>query len=130
MVPAVLSTFATPAIGKAYLEGNRDVMLLEFPSAMTVSFLLGLLLAFLGNILLGVAVWQSRTLPRWAGALWIAGAVMFYLLGVVLGQATTGSSLPTQPAGALLMAASGGWMAWSQSRQGQPAATVHAAGTR
>jgi hypothetical protein len=55
---------------------------------------------------------------------------MFYLLGVVLGQATTGSSLPTQPAGALLMAASGGWMAWSQSRQGQPAATVHAAGTR
>lgn len=130
MVPAVLSTFATPAIGKAYLEGNRDVMLLEFPSAMTVSFLLGLLLAFLGNVLLGVAVWQSRTLPRWAGALWIAGAVLFYLLGVVLGQATTGSSLPTQPAGALLMAASGGWIAWSQSRQGQPAAAVHAAGTR
>ena len=52
-------------------------------------------------------------LPRWAGALWAAGAVVFYVLGVVLGQATTGSSLPTQTAGALLTAVAGGWIAWS-----------------
>jgi hypothetical protein len=30
LVPAVISTFATPAIGAAYLKGNGDVMQLEF----------------------------------------------------------------------------------------------------
>jgi hypothetical protein len=117
LVPAVISTFATPAIGKAYLGGNRDVMQLEFPGSMTGAFLLGLLLAFVGNVLLGTAAWRSRVLPRWAGVLWVAGAVVFYALGVVLGLATTGSSLPTQTAGALLMAVAGGWIAWSAPRQ-------------
>ena len=113
LVPAVISTFATPAIGKAYLGGHQDVMQLEFPASMTGAFLLGLLLAFVGTVLLGIAVWRSDVLPRWAGALWAAGAGVFYVLGVVLGQATTGSSLPTQTAGALLLAAAGGWIAWS-----------------
>jgi hypothetical protein len=121
LVPAAISTFATPAVGRAFLEGNEEVMRLEFPAAMTVTFLLGLLLAFLGNVLLGVTVWQSHVLPRWAGAVWVAGAVLFYVLGVVLGQATTGSSLPTQTAGALLAAVAGGWIAWTTTRQGQEA---------
>ena len=129
LVPAVISTFVTPAIGRAYLAGNHDVMQLEFPGSMTGAFLLGLLLAFLGNVLLGVAVWRSHVLPRWAGALWVAGAVVFYVLGVVLGQATTGSSLPTQTAGALLMAIGGGWIAWSGPREAMPAADLTAAGT-
>jgi Domain of unknown function (DUF4386) len=117
LVPAVISTFATPAVGEAYLEGNGDVMQLEFPASMTGAFLLGLLLAFVGSVVLGVAVWRSRLLPRWAGALWAAGAVVFYVLGVVLGMATTGSSLPTQSAGAVMMAAAAGWIAWRGSRQ-------------
>ena len=128
LVPAVISTFATPAIGKAYLAGNEEVMQLEFPGSMTGAFLLGLLLALLGNILLGAAVRRSHMLPRWAGALWAAGAVVFYLLGVVLGQATTGSSLPTQAAGALLMAAAGGWIAWSGSRHARALPDLTAAG--
>jgi hypothetical protein len=117
LVPAVISTFATPAIGGAYLKGNEDVMQLEFPGSMTGAFLLGLLLAFVGSVLLGVAVWRSGVLPRWAGALWAAGAILFYVLGVVLGLATTGSSLPTQSAGAVLLAAAGVWIAWCGSRQ-------------
>ncbi|MCP8998819.1 hypothetical protein NFC73_03565 [Pseudarthrobacter sp. RMG13] len=117
LVPAVISTFATPAIGKAYLGGNQDVMQLEFPASMTGAFMLGLLLAFVGTVLLGIAVWRSHVLPRWAGALWAAGAVVFYVLGVVLGQVTAGSSLPSQAAGAVLMAGAGGWIAWSGSRQ-------------
>lgn len=129
LVPAVISTFATPAIGRAYLAGNQDVMRLEFPGSMTVVFLLGLLLAFLGNVLLGVAVWRSRVLARWAGALWVAGAVVFYVLGVVLGQATTGSSFPIQTAGALLMAIAGVWAAWSGSREATPAPDLTVAGT-
>ncbi|MET1088142.1 MAG: DUF4386 family protein [Arthrobacter sp.] len=117
LVPAVISTFATPAIGEAYLQGHGDVMQLEFPASMTGAFLLGLLLAYAGSVILGVAIWRSRVLPRWAGAVWAAGATVFYVLGVVLGLATTGSSLPTQSAGAVLMAAAGAWVAWCGSRQ-------------
>lgn len=129
LVPAVISTFATPAIGKAYLGGNRDVMQLEFPGSMMGAFLLGLLLAFAGNVLLGTAAWRSRVLPRWAGALWVAGAVVFYALGVVTGLATIGSSLPTQTAGALLMGVAGAWIAWSGLRQAAPARDLTASGT-
>ncbi|MET4590187.1 hypothetical protein [Arthrobacter sp. 754] len=129
LVPAVISTFASPAIGKAYLAGNQDVMQLEFPGSMNGAFLLGLLLAFVGNVLLGIAVWRSRILPRWAGALWAAGTVLFFVLGVVLGQATTGASLPTQSAGALLMAVAGGWIAWSASRERAAAPDLAGAGS-
>jgi hypothetical protein len=130
LVPAAISTFATPAIGKAFLAGNEEVMKLEFPAAMTGTFLLGLLLAFLGNVLLGTAVWHSHVLPRWAGALWVAGAVLFYVLGVVLGQATTGSSLPTQTIGALLLALAGGWIAWTRTWPDLKTADRAPAGTR
>jgi hypothetical protein len=117
LVPAVISTFATPAIGKAYLAGNQAVMQLEFPDTLNWAFLLGLLLAVIGGLVLGLAVWRSHVLPRWAGALWVAGTVLFYVLGAVLGRATTGSSLPTQSAGALVLAVAGGWIAWSAARQ-------------
>ena len=115
LVPAVISTFAMPALGKAYLSGTTEVMQVQFPGAMTVATLLGLLLALLGNLLLGVAVWRSGVLPRGAGALWVVATLAFYVLGVVLGMATTGASLPTQSAGALLVAAAGAWIAWSAS---------------
>ena len=112
-----ISTFATPAIGRAYLEGTKDVMQVEFPSAMMLTFLAGILLALVGNVLLGVAIWRSKTLPRWAGIIWIVSAVMFYVLGVVLGQATTGASLVTQPIASLLVVVSGGWIAFSALRR-------------
>lgn len=113
-----LSAFATPAIGQAYLAGMEDIIVqVQFSSATTVTFLLAILLLFVGNVLLGVAVWRSGTLPKWAGAIWATSALVFYVLGVVLAQLTTGSSLPTQPVGALLMLTSGGWMAWSALRK-------------
>jgi hypothetical protein len=65
-VPGAISTFATPAIGTAYLAGNRDVMALEFSDVVTAIIALGLLLAVIGNTILGVAIWRSGTLPRWA----------------------------------------------------------------
>jgi hypothetical protein len=116
-VPGVISTFATPAIGAAYLRGNRDVMTLAFPDSMTVIVLLALLLAVIGNILLGVAIWRSAVLPRWAGGVWIVATVIFYLLGFALGMATVGASLPTQPIGAALMAVSGAAIAWTVVRR-------------
>jgi hypothetical protein len=106
-----ISAYATPAVGRAYLAGFPEVMQIEFPVQMTVVFALALLLMFVGNLLLGLAVWRSGALPRWAGAAWIASTVLFYLLGAVLGASTTGSSLPTQPVGAALMVAAGVWIA-------------------
>ena len=107
MVPGTLSTFATPAIGAAYLAGNRDVMTMEFSPALTIIVGLALLLAVIGNVVLAVAVWRSGTLPKGAGALWGVATVVFYVLGAALGMATTGASLPTQPIGAALLAVSG-----------------------
>jgi hypothetical protein len=111
MVPGAISTFATPAIGAAYLSGNREVMALEFSPVLTLITGVALLLAVAGNTVLGLAVWRSGVLPRWAGLLWIAGTLVFYVLGAFLGMATTGASLPTQPVGAVLMAASSAWIA-------------------
>jgi hypothetical protein len=116
LVPATISTFATPAIGRAYLAGFTDVMQIAFSPAMTAMFLLGLLLALVGNVLLGVAMWRSGLLPRWVGAVWAISALVFYVLGVVLGMATTGASLPTQVVGALLIVISGAWTAWVAQR--------------
>ncbi len=115
-VPGAISTFATPAIGTAYLAGNRDVMALEFPPVMAAILALGLLLAVVGNTILGVAIWRSGTLPRWAGLIWLVGTLIFYVLGAALGMATTGASLPTQPVGAALLAISGAWIAWAALR--------------
>jgi hypothetical protein len=118
MVPSVISTFATPAIAEAYLAGMEDVLTgVEFHPAMMATYLIGLSLAFVGNVLLGVAVWRSGTLPKWSGAIWAASIPTFYLLGALLGIVTTGGSLLTQPVGALLMAIGGGWMALSAMRR-------------
>ncbi|GIF00992.1 hypothetical protein [Paractinoplanes rishiriensis] len=115
-VPGVISTFATPPIGQAYLRGNREVMTMEFADAMTVITLLAVLLVVGGSIVLGVAVARSGVFARWAGVLWAAAAVVFYLLGAALGMATTGASLVTQPVGAGLLAVAGGAMVWRAAR--------------
>jgi len=116
MVPGTISTFATPAIGGAYLGGNREVMGVEFSPVLTLITGVALLLTVAGNIVLGVAIWRSGVLAKWAGLLWIIGTLVFYVLGAFLGMATTGASLPTQPVGAVLMAISSAWFAWAVLR--------------
>jgi hypothetical protein len=116
-VPGVISTFATPAIGAAYLAGNREVMALEFSPILTLIIVVALLLAVVGNGFLSVAIWRSGTLPRWAGVIWAAATLIFYVLGAALGMAATGASLPTQPIGGVLMAIGGTWIAWAAVHQ-------------
>jgi hypothetical protein len=68
------STFASPAIGRAYLAGqlyaveiNQDI--LGVPLFVTAQNLGGLLYS-IGTILSGAAGWRSGRLPRWAGVLY------------------------------------------------------------
>ncbi len=74
-----------------------------------------ILLGFVGHILLvGVAVWRSGTLPRWAGALLVFANVLMYIFGIAYAL-TIGANAtpPTVPAGAVVVAISGAWMTWS-----------------
>jgi len=111
-----VSTFAAPEEGQAVMAGLEGFEQLPAIFANTVFALTGLLfivLSFVGNILLGVAVWRSGRLPKWTGALWAAANVLMYL-SIVYGQ-TIGpaSTPPTVPAGAAVLVISGAWMAWS-----------------
>jgi len=115
-----VSTYASPAEGQAYLAGIEEFRKLPSSFADTMfaaTSLLVVLLLFVGNVLLGVAVWRSGTLPRWAGALWAAAPVLMYPLGLVY-AVTLGSNStpPTVLVGALLIVVSGGWMALSVLR--------------
>jgi hypothetical protein len=112
-----VSAFAAPEEGQAYLagiEGLDKLPSIFADTAFAVTNLLMVLLIFVGNILLGVAVWRSGVLPRWAGALWAAGAVLMYPFGIVY-AATIGpaSTPPTVLVGSLLIVISGAWMAFS-----------------
>jgi len=111
-LPAVgVSAFAAPEEGQAYLAGIEEFAKLPSIFADTVfsaTSLLVVVLLFVGNVLLGVAIWRSGTLPRWAGA-----AVLMYPLGLVIAAAVTGSTPPTVLVGALLIVIGGAWIAWS-----------------
>ena len=111
-----ISTFSAPKEGQAYLAGIEQYAKLPSIFADTMFGLTGLLfflLAFVGNILLGVAVWRSGTLPRWAGALWAAANVLMYM-SLVYGSTIGPASTPlTVPLGAVVVMISGAWMAWN-----------------
>ena len=111
-----LSTFAVPEEGQAVLAGLEEYEALPDIFADTVASLTGLvviLLGFVGHILVGVAVWRSGTLPRWAGALW-AGANGLMYLSLVYGQTIGPASTPfTVPLGAVVLVTSGAWIVWS-----------------
>ena len=112
-----VSTFAAPVEGQAYLAGIEEYHKLPTSfavTAQTATFGVSILLGFVGNVLLGVAVWRSGILPKWAGALWAFAPVLMYVFGLVYAM-TIGAQAtpPTVPAGAVLLAISGAWMAWS-----------------
>jgi hypothetical protein len=107
--------------GQAYLAGIEGLTELPTSSAdvaFAATSLLTVVLLLVGNVLLGVAVWCSGTLPKWAGALWASAPVFMYPLGLVY-EATIGpaSTPPTVLVGALLVVVGGGWIAWRAMRQ-------------
>jgi hypothetical protein len=83
---AGVSTFAAPREGQAYLAGMEEFH--ELPSILAITLqgltvAVSILLAFVGNVLLGVAVWRSGILPKWAGALLAFAPVLMYIFGLV-----------------------------------------------
>ncbi len=116
-----VSTFAVPEEGQAVLAGLEEFESLPPIFANTVfmaTFAVGVLLMLVGNVLLGAAVWRSGTLPKWAGALWVAGSAL-PLLGQVYIMLPIGadSTPPTVPMGAVLLVVGGAWMAYSVLRR-------------
>ena len=116
-----VSIFAAPKQGQAILAGIEEYE--KLPAILADTALLptmgvGVLLMLVGNVLLGVAVWRSGTLPRWAGALWVAGSAL-PLLGQIYIILPIGadSTPPTVPTGAVLLLIGGAWMAWSALRR-------------
>src|SRR5215210_4530302 len=112
-----VSAFASPVEGQAYLAGMEEIENLPTSLAViaqTATFGVSVLLGFVGNVLLGVAVWRSGILPKWAGALWAFAPVLMYIFGIAYAL-TIGANAtpPTVPAGAVLIVISGAWMAWS-----------------
>jgi hypothetical protein len=111
-----VSTFSAPEEGQAVLAGLEEFEALPDIFANTVAgltMLVVILLGFVGNILVGVAVWRSGTLPRWAGALWAGAHVLMYL-SLVYGSTIGPASTPvTVPLGAVVLVISGAWIAWS-----------------
>jgi hypothetical protein len=123
-------TFAVPEEGQAILAGLEEYEALPDIFANTVQGLTGLvviLLGFVGHILVGVAVWRSGTLPRWAGALWAGANVLMYL-SLVYGQTVGPASTPfTVPLGAVVLVISGAWITWSALRRTSGVQAVGAA---
>jgi hypothetical protein len=120
-----VSTFATPVEGQAYLAGIEEYR--ELPpslagTAQTATLVVSVLLQFAGNVLLGVAVWRSEILPKWAGALWAFAPVLMYVFGLAYAMTIGAASTPpTVPAGAVLLTISGAWMALSVLRRASTA---------
>ena len=116
-----VSAFAAPEEGQAYLagiEGLRELPNIFADTMLALTSLLMVVLVVAGNVLLGMAVWRSGALPKLAGAMWAAAAVLMYPMGLVY-EATIGpaSTPPTVMAGAALMALGGGWIALGAMRR-------------
>jgi hypothetical protein len=113
-----MSTFATPAVGRAYLEGQRNIIEVNqdiLGTPVIVTALVSGLLYTVGTILFGVAVWRSTTLPKWAGVLYAPTGLLISILGLAIGW--------TQTLGSILIIAGGGWIAWSVLRRPPTEAT-------
>ena len=116
-----VATFSQTEQGQMHLQGideYREMPAILAQSAMMATMGVGMLLMLVGNVLLGVAVWRSGTLPRWSGALWVAGSAlpvlgMLYAL-LPIGADATPATVPT---GMALLVVGGAWMAYSVLRR-------------
>ena len=120
LLPMGVSTFSAPSEGFAYLESGVQPAA-PVPSLasqlMGASILVVIVLGLVGNVLLGIAIWRSHVLPKWAGVLWAAAPILMYPLGVVYALIiNVHSTPPTVPVGAAVMVISGLWLLFGTVR--------------
>jgi hypothetical protein len=104
-----VNAYAIPALSRSYLNGRTEsIRILDYIFAGplgTISTLVFLLYSA-GFILVGIAIWRSGVLPKWAGVLVAVHAPLisgpFSVVGSVVG--------------ALLALVGGGWIALSVLR--------------
>jgi hypothetical protein len=100
------AAFAQPAIGRAYLAGQQAAVAVNSDLYGTPAVVVGVtggLLYSAGAVLLGVAIWRTGTLPRWAGPLYAVAVPLIAVIGLAVGVAQT--------VGAVLLIGSGAWIA-------------------
>src|SRR5215216_6060561 len=105
-----LSTYALPVLGKAYLDGVQNALVLAnaiFGGLTQSVFYVAFLLYSAGFILLGFGVWGSGALPKWAGVLLALHAPLLT------------APLPDlfSVLGALLLLVGGGWITFAVLRR-------------
>ncbi|MBI4200926.1 MAG: hypothetical protein HY531_01390 [Chloroflexi bacterium] len=105
---AAALALTAPTIGELYLQGETqvtEVAIEMFQSSVGLTLLIASGLAYIvGSLIAGIGIWRWEPLMRWA-------AIPFVLQSVLL-TAASGYSLPLEMFGALLLAGSGGWMAY------------------
>lgn len=112
-----VAAFAQSAIGHAYLSGhtaeavaiNNDV----YGPALTITLLLATLVFLIANILFGVAVARSGSLPKWAGIGLAVSGVAFPVCAILFDNFL-------EPIGAVLMVVFTMWIAIAGWRTQRP----------
>jgi hypothetical protein len=89
---------AAPLVGEVYLGGHREAVEAlkplaggSLPTRLIVYLIVPMLLALIGGVFTGVALWRSGRVPRWAAVIFAVGFICIYtsvpivsLLGAVL----------------------------------------------
>lgn len=115
MITAIfgMAAFAQPAVGRLYLAGQTAEAVATYNdmygAPLSATAAVGLPLLVIGIVCIGIAIAQSRMLPRWAGIGMAAGIVVFGIVGFILADFV-------QSIGALLLVASTLWVAASARR--------------
>jgi len=114
---AGIFAFAAPVAGRLYLAGDTSmVRVISDATSISnpVAFLFGATSAWLyaiGSIFLGIAVWRSRSLPKWAGLLYAVNSISIFS-APVYGLYAFLMAL----AGTILLLTSGAWITVSIAR--------------
>jgi hypothetical protein len=102
-----LTGFCLSSIGLSCLFVTAVVRIVSGGEVLDLVFILGFLLAIVGYVLLGVAIFGARVLPRWSAPLPLVGA-----LGAVLLQDKRGAGILMGGVWVLL-----GYVLWSRARE-------------
>jgi len=113
LLPALgVYAFAGPPVADLYPRDPQRAVALSAAfgnAAYLATVFLQAILYCVGSLLFGIAIWRSGTLPRWAGVLFFLQAPLIQFVPLI--------SYTGEIAGALMLAVSSVWIAYSGSRR-------------